>query len=63
VQKGCDGVEPDNMDGYLSNNYDDSKGVVSFNDQLVYNKWMAIEAHKRGLAIGLKNDLDQIMLS
>lgn len=59
-QKGCDGVEPDNMDGYLSDNYNNSKGVVSANDQIIYNKWMAAEAHKRGLAVGLKNDLDQI---
>lgn len=56
VQKGCDGVEPDNMDAF-----DNKSGFdLSYDDQLKYNKWMAQEAHERGLAIGLKNDLSQI---
>ncbi|MFG1496562.1 endo alpha-1,4 polygalactosaminidase [Saccharospirillum sp. HFRX-1] len=54
--KGCDGVEPDNMDGYLNN--------PGFNftarDQLAYNRFIANEAHKRNLSVGLKNDLDQV---
>jgi hypothetical protein len=29
-------------------------------DQLAYNKFLATEAHKRGLLIGLKNDVDQV---
>jgi hypothetical protein len=54
--KGCDGVEPDNIDGYINSN-----GLgLTFNDQLAYNSWLANEAHLRGLSIGLKNDLDQI---
>ncbi|CAF1145838.1 unnamed protein product, partial [Didymodactylos carnosus] len=54
--KGCDGVEPDNIDGYTNEN-----GVkLTYADQLAYNKWLAQEAHKRQLSIGLKNDLDQI---
>ncbi|MGJ8645519.1 MAG: endo alpha-1,4 polygalactosaminidase [Marinomonas colpomeniae] len=55
VQKGCDGVEPDNVDGYRTNT------GFSFrsNDQLTFNRLLADEAHKRGLAIGLKNNLDQ----
>ncbi len=56
VQKECDGVEPDNVDGY--NN--DSGFPLTANDQLTYNIWLATEAHNRGLSIGLKNDLDQI---
>ena len=56
VQKKCDGVEPDNVDGYL-NNTDFS---LTYQDQLKYNKFLAKEAHARGLAIGLKNDLEQI---
>ena len=56
VEKGCDGVEPDNVDGYLNDNGFD----LTYQDQLIYNKWLAEEAHKRGLAIGLKNDLEQI---
>lgn len=56
VTKKCDGVEPDNVDGYLN----DSGFDLSYQDQLDYNSWLASEAHKRNLSIGLKNDLDQI---
>ncbi len=56
VKKGCDGVEPDNVDGYINNTGFD----LSYEDQLRYNLFLAEEAHKRGLSIGLKNDLDQI---
>jgi hypothetical protein len=56
VQKGCDGVEPDNVDGYANGSGFD----LSYADQLAYNRLLAGEAHTRGLAIGLKNDLDQV---
>ena len=56
VQKGCDGVEPDNVDGYLNTTGFD----LHPDDQLAYNKFIANEAGKRGLAVGLKNDLEQI---
>ncbi|KAK3086445.1 hypothetical protein FSP39_018481 [Pinctada imbricata] len=52
----CDGVEPDNVDGYTNHN---DLGLTA-SDQLAYNKWIAAEAHKRGLSVGLKNDVDQI---
>ncbi|XP_064611158.1 uncharacterized protein LOC135475259 isoform X2 [Liolophura sinensis] len=54
--RNCDGVEPDNVDGYTNNN---GLGLRA-SDQLEYNKWLAGEAHKRGLSVGLKNDVDQI---
>jgi len=54
--KGCDGVEPDNVDGYTNKN---GLGLTA-NDQLEYNKYLAQQAHARGLSIGLKNDLDQV---
>lgn len=57
VQKGCDGVEPDNMDGYTNN----TGFALSASEQLAYNKFIANEARKRGLSVGLKNDLDQIV--
>ena len=54
--KGCDGLEPDNIDGYTN-----STGfTLTAADQIAYNKFLATEAHKRGLLIGLKNDVDQI---
>jgi hypothetical protein len=55
-QKGCDGVEPDNIDGYAN----DSGFPLSVSDQLLYNRWLAEQAHLRRLSIGLKNDLDQV---
>jgi hypothetical protein len=56
VAKGCDGVEPDNIDGYSNR----SGFPLSYADQLAYNRWLADAAHVRGLSIGLKNDLDQV---
>ncbi len=55
-EKGCDAVDPDNMDGYTN----DTGFDLSASDQLDYNKFIAIEARKRGLSVGLKNDLLQI---
>lgn len=54
--KGCDGVEPDNMDAYTN----ESGFTISANDQLAYNRFIANEAHKLDLSVGLKNDLEQI---
>jgi hypothetical protein len=56
VQKGCDGVEPDNVDGYANN----SGFPLTATDQLTYNIWLATQAHNKDLSIGLKNDLDQV---
>jgi len=56
VAKGCDGVEPANVDGYTN----DTGFPLANQDQLTYNRWLASEAHTRGLSVGLKNDLDQI---
>lgn len=56
VSKGCNGVEPDNMDGYANT----SGFTLTADDQLAFNRFLANEAHQRGLSIGLKNDLDQI---
>jgi hypothetical protein len=56
LQKGCDGVEPDNVDAYIN----DSGFPLTFDEQINYNIWLSNEAHKRGLLILLKNDLDQV---
>lgn len=56
VSKDCDGVEPDNIDGYSNNTGLD----LTPDDQLAYNRWLAEQAHLRGLSIGLKNDLEQV---
>ncbi len=54
--KGCDGVEPDNVDGYDNN----SGFPLTAADQIAYNRFLAMEAHRRGLSVGLKNDLNQV---
>lgn len=56
VDKGCDGVEPDNVDGYTNDNGLD----LTADDQLAYNRFIADAAHERGLSVGLKNDTDQL---
>ncbi|WP_406663937.1 endo alpha-1,4 polygalactosaminidase [Gallaecimonas sp. GXIMD1310] len=56
ADKGCDGVDPDNSDGYSQSsgfNIDDS-------DQLRFNRTLANSAHQLGLSVGLKNDLQQV---
>ncbi|MDP2717863.1 MAG: endo alpha-1,4 polygalactosaminidase, partial [Candidatus Micrarchaeota archaeon] len=47
-QKGFDGVEPDNINGYLEN----TGFPLTAEDQLDFNRFLASEAHARGLSIG-----------
>ncbi|MFJ2188532.1 endo alpha-1,4 polygalactosaminidase [Kitasatospora sp. NPDC087861] len=54
--KGFDAIEPDTIEAYNQN----SGFPLTPDDQLRYNRMLAQLAHERGLAIGLKNDLDQI---
>lgn len=56
MTKGCDGVEPDNVDGYANS----SGFALSADTQLDYNRFLATEAHHRGLAVALKNDVAQL---
>jgi hypothetical protein len=55
-EKGFDGADLDNVDGYTQN----SGFKISASQQLAYNRFLAAEAHARGLAVGLKNDVDQV---
>ena len=64
-EKGCNAVEPDNVDAW---NNDVSRrapigtpaNAISAQDQLAYNRWTAETAHALGLSVLLKNDLEQI---
>lgn len=56
VAKHCDGVEPD----WLHNFVMQTGFPLTATDQRAYNRWLANAAHTRGLAIALKNDLEQI---
>jgi hypothetical protein len=53
--KGFDAIEPDNVDGYTN----DTGFPLTANDQLAYDTMVAELAHQRGLAVALKNDVDQ----
>lgn len=52
--KGFDAVDPDNIDTY-GNPEAVSGFPLTEADQLRFNRWLADEAHARGLAIGQKN--------
>lgn len=56
LQKGCDGIDPDNLDGFEN----DTGFSLTGADQLAFNTYLSRAAHSRGLKIGLKNDLNQI---
>ncbi len=56
VRKRFDAVEFDNVDGYTNR----TGFTLSAADQLAFNRSLAAIAHRAGLAVGLKNDVDQI---
>lgn len=50
-EKGCDGVDPDNIDGF-----DNDSGFDLTKQQAVdYLEFLAVESHARNMSIGLKN--------
>jgi hypothetical protein len=53
--KGFDAVEPDNVDAYSNS----SGFPLTAADQLAFNRRVADLAHRHGLGVGLKNDVDQ----
>lgn len=54
--KGCDAVDPDNVDAYTN----DTGLALTAATQLDYNTYLATQAHALGLKVGLKNDVDQL---
>ena len=56
VDKGCDAVDPDNVDLF---DHDTGFGI-SAAQMRDFNLDLAAAAHARGLAVGLKNDLAQL---
>jgi len=56
ADKGCDGVDPDNVNGFEN----ETGYPITYTDQLNFNLWLSKTAHHSGLDIGLKNDLNQI---
>ncbi|MFI2074134.1 MULTISPECIES: endo alpha-1,4 polygalactosaminidase [Streptomyces] len=55
-QKGFDAVEPDLTEGFRNR----TGFPLTADHQLAFNRMLAELAHERGLAVGLKNDLEQI---
>lgn len=54
--KGCDGVDPDNVDVYSNSN---GKGITKANS-LEYLQFLSTETRARGMAMGMKNGLDMV---
>ena len=55
----CDGIEADDVNAITNDpGFDDDPLTAA--DQLAFIRALAAEAHARGLAYGLKNDLDQV---
>jgi endo-alpha-1,4-polygalactosaminidase (GH114 family) len=54
--KHCDGVDPDDVDASSNN----SGFPLTAMDQQTFIKKIAAAAHERGMAVGLKNDLEDI---
>ena len=50
-ERGCDGVEPDNVDGFAN----ETGFPLTEADQVAFNRALAAAAHERGLAVALKN--------
>jgi endo-alpha-1,4-polygalactosaminidase (GH114 family) len=55
-QKGFDGVDPDNLDGYQN----DTGFPLTYREQLTYDAWVAKAAHDRGLTADQKGDNGQV---
>jgi hypothetical protein len=56
VSKGCEAVDPDNVDGFAN----DSGLGLTREDQIDYLRFLSDQAHARGLAIGLKNAVELV---
>jgi len=56
AEKGCDGIDPDNVNAYQHKSGFD----ITAQDQFIYNRWLADQAHAHGLTIGLKNNGGQV---
>jgi hypothetical protein len=54
ARKGFDAVEPDNLAGWEPENKTGFR--ITRADQLRFNRWVAHQAHSRGMAVALKND-------
>lgn len=56
ARKGFDAVEPDNLAGWENR----TGFPITAADQLRFNRWIAAQVHRRGMAVALKNDGRQV---
>lgn len=54
ARKGFDAVEPDNLAGWEPENK--TGFAITRADQLRFNRWIARQVHRHGMAVALKND-------
>lgn len=54
--RGCDLVDPDNVNGWTNH----TGFPLTAEEQLAFNRFLADEAHARGLGVLLKNDVEQL---
>lgn len=59
--KGFDAVDPDMIEVYAASgvSFTPAERKITYADQLAFNRWIADEAHARGMAVGLKGDIEQ----
>jgi len=55
VQKNCDAIEVDNLDGYQMKEVKSWENPLTKEDTIKFAKWLSKTAHDLGLSIGLKN--------
>jgi hypothetical protein len=58
ARKGFDAVEPDNLAGWEPENK--TGFAITRADQLRFNRWIARQVHRHGMAVALKNDGRQV---
>jgi len=56
VEKGCDAIDPDNVNGFEN----ETGFPLTVEDQITFNRWLFDEVHRAGVAVGLKNGLSQV---
>jgi hypothetical protein len=56
AHKGFDAVEPDNVAGFENH----TGFPITATEQLRFNRWIAAQVHRRGMAVALKNDPTQV---
>jgi len=60
VNKNCDAIEVDNLDGFQQSEVKSWSNPITKADAIAFAKWLGSTAHELGISIGLKNALFMI---